>query len=408
MEYVCLSGVHARAALGRATVRAKSIRLAQSLQPNRMARLPVVSRRFGASCAAALLLGVLCGGPSLSAQDVARGDRITVRSGTALRSTPGGEVIGVSTRPIVGAAELVQSSFVRITIEGFVASGDVRVAANRSRGEVQRVAGTTVRATAGAGAAAVAELRRTATVFPARAGGSFPAGPPPAFLAMRRSLWVDVSRVTGARRVAATPARAPTAPTAAPVAAPVAAARESVAPAPVPVAPEPMLGPTLETLGAASLRTGPGGDVLATLPGGSAVTSLARENGWVRVRVEGWLPDSSVGAAGARATGSLTAAELRANPVGTIGRLVRWSVEALSFQTADSLRRGLAPGERYLLARGPGAERAVLYLAVPDSLAAEAQALAPLAPIMITARVRSGRSLPAGVPVLDLLEFTRR
>ena len=148
--------------------------------------------------------------------------------------------------------------------------------------------------------------------------------------------------------------------------------------------------------------------MLASVPGGVAVASLARQDGWVRVRLEGWMPDSAVDAVGTRAAGALSAADLRADPTGTVGRVVRWTVEALSLQTADALRRGLTAGERYLLARGPGAERAVLYLALPDSLVPAAQALPPLATLSITARVRTGRSQPSGVPILDVLELTRQ
>jgi len=378
-----------------------------------MACLSGEPRLRGRWCAASLLVGLLLVTAGVEAQAVRRGDRITVRAGTALRSSPGGEVIGVSSRPISGPVELVQSTFVRLTIDGFVASREVRLNGGRTRGEVGGVNGATLRATASETGAVVAELRPSTYVFPVRDGGTFPVGRTVAFLPVRRSLWVDASRLVGERRVAAapTPARAeppaPRAPSPAPI--PVAsAAPDRVAGTPA-VGPVPVVvGPTLETLGPAALRAGPEGDVLASLPGGVGVTSLARENGWVRVRVEGWLPDSSVGVAGARSAGALTAADLRANPIGTVGRLVRWTVEALAFQTADALRQGLAPGERYLLARGPGTERAVLYLAVPDSLSAAAQALPPLAEISITARVRAGRSQPSGVPILDLLELTRR
>lgn len=378
-----------------------------------MARLSGVTRLHGMPIVVAALVGWLLVGSAADAQAIRRGDRITVRAGTALRSTPGGEVIGVSSRPITGSAELVQATFVRVTIDGFLAADEVRLTADRTRGEVGGANGARLRASASANGAVVAELRRSAYVFPMRAGGTFPAGRSAAFLPVRRSLWVDASRIEGERRVASAPApsraRVPAAPAPASTSAPAqSAARDSAVPVAVP-APAPVVaGPTLETLSPATLRAGPGGDVLASIPGGVPLASLARENGWVRVRVEGWLPDSSLGAAGTRSAGSLTAADLRANPMGTVGRLVRWTVEALAFQTADALRQGLAPGERYLLARGPGTERAVLYLAVPDSLAAVAQALPPLAEISISARVRAGRSQPSGVPILDLLELTRR
>ncbi len=87
--------------------------------------------------------------------------------------------------------------------------------------------------------------------------------------------------------------------------------------------------------------------------------------------------------------------------------MLRWEVQLLAFQTADPLRRDLAPDEPYLLARGPGAEHALLYLTVPPSLLTFARSLAPLSNIVVTARVRTGRSEPAGVPVLELLSIAR-
>jgi hypothetical protein len=386
------------------------------------------SRRLPLALALLLVGASLACAAAAPAQAPSRGERVTVRSGTALRATPGGEVIGVSSRDLTGPVELVQGSFVRLTVDGHVPLSALRFTADRSRGEVEAASGVTLRASASASGGAVAELRRGTYVFPMRAGASFPVGRPTAFVQARRALWVDVSRLTG-RAVAAAPATpapgaaasAATTPVAAPsaaasaattpVAAPSAAASAATTPVAAPsaaassVAPA---GPLLETRAPATLRTGPGGEVLASVPGGVAVASLARQDGWVRVRLEGWMPDTAVDAVGTRAAGALSAADLRADPTGTVGRVVRWTVEALSMQTADALRRGLTVGERYLLARGPGAERAVLYLALPDSLVPAAQALPPLATLSITARVRTGRSQPSGVPILDVLELTRQ
>ncbi len=354
--------------------------------------------QFGAASWGVAVLMLVAVPELVHAQAPRRGDQVTVRAGTALRGTPGGDVVGVSSRDITSPVEIVQSTFVRISVDGFVEATELRYTADRSRGEVSAAAGTTLRASANGTSSAVSELRRGTYVFPTRAGGSFPAPRAGVWIPARRSLWVDVSRIA-TRPVAARPA------------APAATRTESVQPDSVakPVAPtiDPS-APTLETRGPSSLQAGPGGDVLANIPGGVRLVPLGRENGWLRVRIEGWLPDSAVEAAGTRSAGSLSAADLRANPSGTVGRLVRWSVESLSFQTADELRKGLTPGEAYLLARGPGAERAVLYLALPDSLVARAQALPPLAEITITARVRTGRSQPSGVPVLDLLDLARR
>ncbi|MEO7359526.1 MAG: hypothetical protein ABI120_04310, partial [Gemmatimonadaceae bacterium] len=172
------------------------------------------------------------------------------------------------------------------------------------------------------------------------------------------------------------------------------------------IAPAPLL-PSMQISGSSALRSGPDGHVVATLPEGTVVTPLTADNGWTRVRLEGWVPTSDLTDATEKAAGELSAADLRADPVGTKGRTVRWTVEALSYQIADGLRRELN-GEPYLLARGPGKERSILYLAVPDSLVEAARALAPLSTITVTARVRSGRSQPGGVPILDLLELARR
>ena len=104
----------------------------------------------------------------------------------------------------------------------------------------------------------------------------------------------------------------------------------------------------------------------------------------------------------------LTAADLHADPEGTKGRTVRWDVQVLAMQTADPLRKELAHDEPYLLARGPGSENALLYLAVPPSLATVAAALPPLTRVIISAKVRTGKSDPSGAPILDLQSITKR
>jgi hypothetical protein len=80
----------------------------------------------------------------------------------------------------------------------------------------------------------------------------------------------------------------------------------------------------------------------------------------------------------------------------------------LAKQKADALRRDLAPDETYLLARGPYEENALLYLVVPPSLMPMAKSIPELTQVMITARVRTGRSDLVGVPILDLLTMTPR
>ena len=75
---------------------------------------------------------------------------------------------------------------------------------------------------------------------------------------------------------------------------------------------------------------------------------------------------------------------------------------------AIDLRRELGENEPYVIARGPDAESALLYLAIPPSLVDAVAAITPLTGVVITGRVRTGRSSPVGVPILDLVSIVRR
>jgi hypothetical protein len=156
-----------------------------------------------------------------------------------------------------------------------------------------------------------------------------------------------------------------------------------------------------------ALRAAPGGAERASVAAGASVEALARSEGWVRVRIEGWVPERDLTVADSMAASAVSAADLRADPDQYRGRVLRWEVQAVSVQRADPLRRGLAADEEYLLARGPGDEGAIVYVALPRSLVTEIRALPPLTDIFITARVRDGRSPPVGAPLLDLISFSR-
>lgn len=198
----------------------------------------------------------------------------------------------------------------------------------------------------------------------------------------------------------AKPAKPATKPTPKPAATPVA----------TPVAPAPAAAPlppdAQRAVRSVQVHEGPDGRALGTLGQRTVVTPLAREGGWVRVRLEGWVREADLEPTDTTITTQLAAADLRADPEGTKGRTVRWDVELLAFQLADPLRRDLAPEEPYLLVRGPGDENAMLYLALPPSLVQQGRGLPPLTRLQVTARVRSGRSVPAGLPVLDVLTLT--
>ncbi len=153
---------------------------------------------------------------------------------------------------------------------------------------------------------------------------------------------------------------------------------------------------------ATSLLSAPGGAERAALPAGSPVEILGRDRGWVRVRVEGWLPEADVEVAAAGEASRISATDLRADPERFRGAVVRWEVDVIALQRADVLRKGFAPNEPYLLLRGPAGDASVTYAAVPPSLLELARGLRPMSRVIITARVREGRSEPVGIPVLDL------
>lgn len=155
-------------------------------------------------------------------------------------------------------------------------------------------------------------------------------------------------------------------------------------------------------------RNAPNGAVVGQIGGGTYVVPLARSRGWVRVRAELWVPERDVVPADTSFGAALSAADLRADPEGTRGKTVRWEVQVLALQYADPLRRDLAKDEPYFLAKGPGSEDQLLYLAIPPSLLSEARSTQALTRLLVTARVRTGRSQPVGIPILDVIALSRQ
>jgi len=192
-----------------------------------------------------------------------------------------------------------------------------------------------------------------------------------------------------------------------------AAAKSSAAPkapavAAVPAAVAPQVSNDSYNLAVpSSLRNAPSSATIGQLQKTTNVEVIARDRGWSRVRIEGWVPDSVLVPADTTFRANLSAADLRADPAAVRGKMVIWNVEFLALQTADPLRHGLADEEPYILARGPNSENALLYLVVPPSLMGTARALQPLAKITVTARVRDGRSDPVGIPILDIQTLRR-
>jgi hypothetical protein len=219
---------------------------------------------------------------------------------------------------------------------------------------------------------------------------------------IRRDAWIPAgSFTTAAARASARPAQEPTPTRPTP-------ARE--APAQVPQVPQEARAAAggLRTDAPAALRTAPGGAAVGELAQGVVVESLARDRGWVKVRVDAWVPESLFVPADTAYRSELTAVDLRLDPEGTKGRVVRWEVQVVGLQRADPLRRDLEADEPFLLAIGPKGENVILYVAVPAALLNEAKAIPSMQSVILTARVRTGRSRPTGAPILDLMSFVRR
>jgi hypothetical protein len=156
------------------------------------------------------------------------------------------------------------------------------------------------------------------------------------------------------------------------------------------------------------LHRGIGGSNIGSLAAGAVVTPQARERGWVKVQVDAWVPESLFVPADSAYGATLTAADLRADPDGHKGKVVRWEVQVIGMQLADPLRRDMAVDEPFLLTMGPAGENATIYVTVPQGLITESRAIAPLTNIILTARVRTGRSNPTGAPILELISFVKK
>jgi hypothetical protein len=351
----------------------------------------------------------------------------TVAREAELRDTPTGPVVAKLMAGTTVTRQEARAGHTRVIVEGFVEGAQLGGRKGRYQVHVVPTAGTALRASAEGAATAVAQLKggvglavvvRSGKWVKVRRGGwvantAFGESAPAATAATKPGSTPTVKAATAAAGTAAVAAAAgkptgkpqPAAPApAAPVApqsAPLVASAAQDAP--------PLPDGALVTTRPSEVRTAPdGGATMGTTAKDAMLTPLARERGWVRVRIEGWVREGDVAPADTNARSALSAADLRADPTGSRGRVVRWEVEVISYQLADPLRKDLTPDEPYLLARGPGRENALLYLAVPPSLMAQAKGLPPLSTIIITARVRTGRSDPTGVPVLDIQQMARK
>lgn len=368
------------------------------------------------------LLIFLCAAPfaaPLSAQSALIAD-------ASVRSTPGGSVVAVLKEGTTVTAGTARNGYVYVTFTGWMDGSNLGPARDSFPAHLTGKIAMRLRSAPSMRGVILGEVRPLAGIFTSGKQGSW--------VNVRRSGWVDAKTLpaSATSRAAATTAKAPAkaeTPAAKPVATKAAPPNTKAAPpaarnTPAKREPEPKVeaapvadsAPLIELLPEGTLRVArttigrnaPNGLVVGQIGAGSYVIPLARSRGWVRVRSEVWVPERDVVPADSTYGAALSAADLRADPEGTRGKTVRWEVQVLALQYADPLRRDLAKDEPYFLAKGPGAEDQLLYLAIPPSLLAEARSTQALTRLLVTARVRTGRSQPVGIPILDILSFARQ
>lgn len=190
----------------------------------------------------------------------------------------------------------------------------------------------------------------------------------------------------------------------------------SAPPTPVPTtpAPTPDTSPRASSapLSDGSRAIAPRGATISQTAGGAAIGQLAngaemrvvtRANGWSKVRVEAWVPDTALELADPGSIPGVTAAEVRGEPARWIGQVVDWKLQIVAVQVADNLRPELPEGKPYLLTRGPLPESGFVYVLVTNDQAAAYRNSAPLREVTMRVRIRAPSSRYLPTPVVELI-----
>ncbi|HEX8849866.1 MAG TPA: hypothetical protein VF761_10075 [Gemmatimonadaceae bacterium] len=325
---------------------------------------------------------------------------------TDLFAAPGSRPVATLRQGAIVATGARQGSWTEATIDGWVAAPFLAGARDSFALTIKPGNPVRLRADAAPQSTVVAELRAGMGLEQVERRG--------AWVHVRRKGWVAAAAIGSAPATTAGPAAVSPSDSSLP---PATASSGASVPAQSATKPAPRAdtrsdslheGIVLTPVGQTPLAAAPDGERVGTLLPGARTTVTGRDRGWIRVRVEGWAREADFSVADTSLKGAVSAADLRADPDGTVGRIVHWDVEVLAHQVSDALRKGLGDREPYLLAQGPAGENALLYLAIPPSLAATAAQIPDLAKATVTARVRTGRSEPVGVPVLELITIVQR
>ena len=343
----------------------------------------------------------------------------TVGTAAPVRSAPDGKLVATMRAGATVKTGAKKSDWTAVTIEGFLHKSVV--SAKKNTLTITAPSGAALRASAEPSGDIVAVVEDGATLERVSTNGEW--------FKAKRDAWVQSRDLKAESAKSSTPARVATTRAASPQRAPEktaasparsAPAGGSAAPPTPPVVapgasqaapPRSDATPVLGDFAASQplvLRDAPDGKPAGSADSAARMRIVARDHGWARVELEGWVRESELVPVDSSSVSAVSAADLRSDPDHYRGSTVRWVVQAISVQQADPLRKGLAPEEPYLLARGPGSESSLLYLALPPALVASAKALQPLSTILVLARVREGRSEPSGVPILDVLRIVPR
>ena len=172
----------------------------------------------------------------------------------------------------------------------------------------------------------------------------------------------------------------------------------AAAPAPVVTGPD-----AFEVARATDLTATAGGPVIATLQPGISTRVLSRNGEWARVRLEGWVRDADLQPNAGGAQAGVTAAEVRSSPDRYVGQLLEWRLQVISVQKADELRSEMAPGQPYLLTRGPLPEPGFVYVIIPADQVDRFRSLPPLHEATLRVTIRAARSKYLATPVVELV-----
>jgi hypothetical protein len=166
---------------------------------------------------------------------------------------------------------------------------------------------------------------------------------------------------------------------------------------------EPAGGERIQIAHETALAASAEGGTVGSVSGGAPARLMARAGNQVKVQIEGWIPADAVSPSDDSAMVGVTAAEVRSQPDRFVGQTVVWRLQVIAVKQADALRSEMAPGQTYLLTRGPLPEPGFVYLIIPAGQSATFQSLPPLAEIVARVSIRAVRTRFLTTPVAELV-----